>query len=172
MKNSFYVYIYFDSRKCGKFVYDDLIFDYLPIYVGKGNGNRIDFHEKCVIKNVVINTNKYLFNILNKIISSGNPIIKYKYGENLTEKEAFELEKSFIKKIGRRDLKTGSLVNNTDGGEGVSNSIISKQKISDKAKKRYKNADFVFKFKEACKGRSVSQSTKNKLIWEKNIPMK
>lgn len=45
--------------------------------------------------------------------------------------EACELEKFWIKKIGRRDLKEGTLVNLTDGGEGNNNfSDVVLKKIS------------------------------------------
>jgi hypothetical protein len=36
-----------------------------------------------------------------------------------SEKEAFELEKFLIFEIGRKDLGLGSLLNNTEGGEGL-----------------------------------------------------
>lgn len=38
---------------------------------------------------------------------------------NLSWKEAVELEIKYIKQIGRRDKKLGTLVNHTDGGEGT-----------------------------------------------------
>jgi hypothetical protein len=39
--NIFYVYIYFDTRKLkSKYVYDDLIFEFEPFYVGKGKYKR------------------------------------------------------------------------------------------------------------------------------------
>ena len=41
--------------------------------------------------------------------------------ENLTIEEVKEKEKEFIKLYGRVDLKTGTLVNLTDGGDGVLN---------------------------------------------------
>lgn len=53
---------------------------------------------------------------------------KYEYiveivKENLTKKEAINMEISLIKQYGRRDKKTGTLVNLTDGGEGLLNTI-------------------------------------------------
>ena len=50
-------------------------------------------------------------------------IQKYEYYaeilfDNISWEEACEKEKELIKKYGRRDLKTGSLVNMTDGGSG------------------------------------------------------
>lgn len=53
--------------------------------------------------------------------------------DNLTWEEACEKEKEFIKLYGRRDLKTGILVNMTDGGEGAYGALRSnktKLKIS------------------------------------------
>lgn len=38
--------------------------------------------------------------------------------DNISRKEAESLEKTLIKKHGRRDLRKGTLVNLTDGGEG------------------------------------------------------
>jgi hypothetical protein len=40
---------------------------------------------------------------------------------NLSRKESCELEKQYIKQIGRRDLGLGALVNHTDGGDGGDN---------------------------------------------------
>jgi hypothetical protein len=44
--NSFYVYIYLDPRKPGKFHYGEYCFDYEPFYVGKGKDNRM-FTKIC-----------------------------------------------------------------------------------------------------------------------------
>jgi len=52
--------------------------------------------------------------------------------DNLTWEEACEKEKEFIRLYGRRDLKEGTLVNMTDGGEGAFGILVSeetKQKI-------------------------------------------
>ena len=47
--------------------------------------------------------------------------------DNLTWDEACEKEKEFIKLYGRKDLKNGTLVNLTDGGEGSLNVIIKEE---------------------------------------------
>lgn len=78
-----------------------------PFYIGKGRQSRafkIDGRSK-IWKSIV---NKHGYDIL---------FIE----ENLNEDESLELEKYWIKRIGRRDLNNGSLVNFTDGGEGISN---------------------------------------------------
>ena len=59
--------------------------------------------------------------------------------KSLEWKEACEIEIYLIKKFGRRDLNTGSLVNMTDGGEGLQGHIFSeehKRRISESNKGR------------------------------------
>ncbi len=41
--------------------------------------------------------------------------------ENLTKEEAFMLEIKLVKKYGRKDLGTGTLINQCDGGAGLKN---------------------------------------------------
>ena len=54
----FYVYIYLDPRKPGKYTYEDLCFLYEPFYIGKGKNNRIDGHL-YESYNYNINSHKY-----------------------------------------------------------------------------------------------------------------
>ena len=57
--------------------------------------------------------------------------------DNMTKDEAIEAEKLFIKIIGRRDLKTGTLVNLTEGGDGLLEaSQITKNKIANSLRGR------------------------------------
>lgn len=81
----------------------------IPCYVGKGKGRRSKIHATK-------NTNPHL-NSIYRLNNGELPIVKIK--EGLSEKEAFEIEKIFIRVIGR-EIHGGPLVNQTDGGEGVS----------------------------------------------------
>lgn len=61
--------------------------------------------------------------------------------DGLTWEQAIEKEKEFIKLYGRIDLKTGILVNMTDGGDGVKGKITTdetKDKISNAIKEWHK----------------------------------
>ena len=139
MQNKFYVYILLDPRKPGKYQYrDSMVFDYEPFYVGKGQGRRCEEHfyykdhpnERCSFKSSKIR----------KIYRETGlePIIIKPY-ENLFEDVSFEVEKFFIKSIGRKELKKGPLTNMTDGGEGNSGLIFSedhRRKIGQSTHKR------------------------------------
>ena len=102
--NNFYVYIYLDPMKSGKFIYQDLIFKFEPIYVGKGIGDRIN-------KSMFDKKNIFKLNKISKIINEGFDIIKIKLYENLKEDEAFFKEIETIHKIGKLISKNVPLVN-------------------------------------------------------------
>jgi hypothetical protein len=91
--------------------------------------------------------------------------------DNLTWEQACEKEKEFIKLYGRIDLKTGCLVNMTDGGDGAINAIISektrksvaeanrrrvftdeqKEKMAERMRKRNKDPEFRAKITEGLR---------------------
>ena len=113
---TYYVYALLDPRKEGPFKYGKWAFSHLPFYIGKGKGRRCYAHgkigERCY--------NNYKDRLISKIKRSGlSPLVVIKR-RNLQEETAFTLEESLIRKIGRHDLRTGPLVNLTNGGEGVS----------------------------------------------------
>jgi hypothetical protein len=119
----YYTYIYLNPLKQGEFRFGKILFNYEPFYVGKGKGDRVNVHFK-----VVDNQNKMKQRIIDKIRAENeNPIIIKLY-ENITEYTAFRLEKYLINKIGRRDLKLGSLANLTDGGDGASGTLFTSEK--------------------------------------------
>lgn len=109
---NFYVYSILDPRKPGNYKYDNIDFSYEPIYIGKGRRNRLyeHLHSNSLKKNSFKN-NK----IKNILKENFKPII-IKLKENLTEQDAFSLEKEYISKIKR--YPEGPLTNLTDGGEG------------------------------------------------------
>jgi hypothetical protein len=71
--------------------------------------------------------NNHWYNIINKTDYSIEII-----HNNISWEDACELEKTYIKQYGRKDLGLGLLVNMTDGGDGISN-------ISDETKKKMSN---------------------------------
>lgn len=107
----FYVYVYLDPLYAIYSEYRELKFNNLPIYIGKGKDWRLKDHLR--------KTNNPIFR--NKINywkrKQIEPII-IKLHENLTEQEAWDLEKKYIAVIGRLDQGKGPLLNLTDGGDG------------------------------------------------------
>lgn len=139
--NNFYVYQYIDPRNNE------------PFYVGKGCNDRCYDHLNNVLnENYVeldnIEKHKRIKDILN---NKQNPIITKIY-DNIEEWLAFGIEKYFIKKIGRKDLGLGPLLNLTNGGDGFTSNDAkirwSSLTVADKKKyylntlgKYYKNLD-------------------------------
>lgn len=113
------------------YVYQYLREDGTPYYIGKGNGRR-----------AYNNSGRPCSTPKDK-----NRIVKI--AENLTETQAFELEKDLIAKFGRKDKGTGILRNLTDGGEGAVGAIRSEE--------------FRKKVAEYHTGRKHSEKTKQKL---------
>jgi len=118
-QNKFYVYVYLDPRKPGKYKYGEYEFEYEPFYVGKGGGrkSRLKYHlTNYCLKN---DSNKLKTNKIKKIIENGFEVKIVKVLEEMSEEESYILEKRIIDIIGRKDLKMGVLTNLTNGGEGL-----------------------------------------------------
>jgi hypothetical protein len=118
MKNNFYIYVYLDIRKPGKYIYGKYNFNYEPFYVGKGNNYRCFAHLSEAYN--FRDFNKHKCNIIRKIKKETKTDPKIiKLFKNLNSNIAKKLEMKVISTIGRHDLKTGPLTNQTDGGDGA-----------------------------------------------------
>ena len=118
-ENKYFVYALLDPRKEGNFVFDDYSFKYKPFYIGKGHGNRPNYHLKLYKKD----SNKKKINKIKSILNSKKePIISKIYVE-LFENDAYEKEKFVINTIGLEQL-----TNICEGGKGRdSNSLLGKK---------------------------------------------
>jgi hypothetical protein len=112
----FYVYVYLDPRKPGKYVYDgvNVCFLYEPFYVGKGTGKRIKNH----FKPTVLNDGTFKSNVFKKILEDSQRPIPLKLFNDINDQQSKDAEVKLIKEIGRIKLGTGPLTNLTDGGDG------------------------------------------------------
>lgn len=137
LAKSFYVYIYLDPRKAGFYKYDEYQFEYEPFYVGKGQEtSKITKGRMYDHLYDAITSSKKTFK-LNKIrkilIENLEPSILNIKGD-LSELDSFELEKRLISLIGRYDLGKGPLTNKTNGGEGTSGIIYTKEQLENYSK--------------------------------------
>lgn len=132
--NQYYVYIYLDPRKSGNYSYTDpetgevFKFYYEPFYVGMGKGKRWKTHLSEAKFQRKIISNRHKCNIINKIKrETGNDPIILKLYENISLQKAKDIEILYIKIIGRVNLHNGSLVNLTNGGDGVVAKVVSEE---------------------------------------------
>jgi hypothetical protein len=109
----FYIYQYFDPIRKE------------PIYIGKGSGKRYLYH---LYRRNTKNTPFY--NRIKWIKKQGREPLITKLHEDFSEEKVFKIETNLIKKIGRKDLGKGPLLNLTDGGEGKSGFKFSKESIN------------------------------------------
>jgi len=106
----FYVYVYYDPRplKLNQ-----------PVYVGKGTGDRDISHWSRG------SHNKPFQDFISHLKQRGLVATCKRVFETEHEAEAFAKEIELIELYGRRDIKTGTLFNRTDGGEGASGYVKS-----------------------------------------------
>ena len=93
--------------------------DGAPIYVGKGWGDRAWSHVEIAARNPEQHRNKYFARTLAKWLREGHKIEPQIVQVFETHEAALQLEIELIRKYGRHNIKTGTLLNLTDGGEGT-----------------------------------------------------
>lgn len=162
--DSFCVYVFLNPSKPGIYSYDDLTFNFEPIYVGKGRINRPKNHLFRYK-----NGNSYFYNKLKKIVGQGHDPVWLIVKDGLSEREAFDEEIRLIKLIGRKS-NGGSLTNLSDGGEGQSgfkHRDESKEKISNTLKN---NKEWIEKMKSKEYRDKLSKSLMGHEGYGKGIP--
>lgn len=144
----YYVYAYIDPRN-GE-----------PFYIGAGRGKRAWIHLTICKQG-----STHFYNKLRKLLDAGVEPIVYLIVENVTKKQAFQIwEPFFIKAIGRRELKTGSLCNLTDGGEAPSNlSPETRARMSTIQKKRCTNPEVIARQSATMKKRCADLEVKARM---------
>lgn len=121
-RKDYYVYVYLDPRKPGKFIYREkkikLEFDYEPFYIGEGRKARCFVHiYRLSDKNPFYSKGFKSLKIKKIIRETGQKPIIQKIFKDISKEKALNIENKVIKMIGRRDLKKGPLTNLTDGGK-------------------------------------------------------
>jgi hypothetical protein len=162
--SNFCVYVFLNPSKPGSYKYNDIEFQFEPIYVGKGKINRPKNHLFRYK-----NGKSYFYNKLKKIIGQGHEPMWIIVKNELSEKEAFIEEVRLIKLIGRKS-NGGSLTNLSDGGEGQSgfkHSDESKLKTSNSLKN---NKEWVDKMKSKEYRDKLSKSLMGHEGYGKGIP--
>ncbi len=139
------------------FVYIDRKPDGTPFYVGKGAAVRVR----------VLGRNTFHKNITKKYPNWTRTVV-----ETAEEQLCREFEVLLIEEIGRRDLKTGPLVNLTDGGEGMANpSPETRAKLSAAGTGRRHTADACLRISKANKGKTIPAKTRAKMSESRKIAM-
>jgi hypothetical protein len=130
------------------YIYSYLREDYSPYYIGKGSGKRVYTKGPKEVKPPKDKSRV-------KIVKA-----------DLTEEEAFLLEKLYILMFGRVDLGTGILRNKSDGGDGSSGRIASPEERRKRSEmmKGVKRPQWIYdKIAASNTGKKLSEETKAKI---------
>lgn len=103
--DNYYIYVYYNNRKKMNLNVTDYVFTSEPIYIGKGQNNRLlDLN----------NRDNNLIELINDLKMT-NDFSSQKIIENLSEDTAYYYEQMFINSIGRLNNGSGPLYNKRGG---------------------------------------------------------
>ena len=150
----FYVYAYCNKKK----LFNDPFLRSQPFYIGKGSGRRINDHKRDALND---KCGPKLSHIRTLIKDDALEIVKLK--DSLTQQEAFDFETELILHYGRKDLKTGCLLNNTPGGDGPRHPPETYKRIGDKLRGRQLRPETIKKISDSLKGKSRPENIRSKI---------
>lgn len=169
-KNKFYVYVYLNPLKSGKYSYMEnsigIDFDCEPFYIGEGQNSRMISHLREAKRCKTQKINNHKINTIKKILKNNLEPIIYKIFEFENEQDALNVERTLGFLIGRYNINEGPLTNQVDCGQRTtrpSKEIINKIQI--KRSNTLKIDPEIMK--EA--GRKASITIKNKSDEEKEM---
>lgn len=159
-KNTYYNYIFLDPEKPGEYKYtienENFNYTHQPFYVGKGKGRRYKQHK-------YLKSGRFMNSKMLKLKNNNLEPIIVLFNIGKTNNEVCNIEKKFIKNIGRRDLNLGPLCNHTDGGdEGLGRICTEESKLKKSLKLKGKPLSEINKrnIAIAMKGRIPSENTR------------
>jgi hypothetical protein len=182
LDSTFYTYVLLDPRKPGSFVYEVLgkriKFLHEPFYVGKGFGDRIEYHIAEARKNPSPTPKDHKGNKIKKLLRLGLEPILRKVSSDTIESVALVKEMLLINAIGRAVTGDGPLTNKSLGGEGQRGVVLSEtQRLervarplgkkspehSERMKRIWADANFRQLMSAKHKGRPKSEEHKAKI---------
>lgn len=158
----YFIYCYYDNRKPGNYEFSNICFLYEPFYIGKGKyTERRKYSRAKQHLNEKRNRNYFKNGKINRIKEECRciPFIEILY-DNLIENDAFLYEKQLIHEIGRYNIGRGPLTNLTNGGEGSSGYVQSKE-TKDKRVESLKKSTLIETLKTDKYKEQLSKRSKN-----------
>lgn len=141
-----------------------------PFYIGKGSGNRPRHHLYETVTNT---SNRKKYNKIQKIKTKKLKPIVVIIHDNLSECQAFELERTLILRFGRKDIDPdGTLLNIHEGGsQPIGNDNFTTNNPSTKYKgvlyeERYgveRAAEIKVRRSQSLQGRQFSTYSRNRM---------